>query len=111
MKTYIGIITVKEDEFISKKYLVNYINIGRLNEQRMDDLKLDRIKMINPYNNKYCFESPLLHCIFYTEEETLILKKYHPDILILPSQTRLDKLNRKLYDMDVSKAGLYRFLQ
>ena len=25
--------------------------------------------------------------------------------------SHLDKLNRKLYDMDVSKTGLYRFIQ
>ena len=80
LKTYIGIIKVQEDEFISKRYLVNYINIGTRWEQRMDDLILDRFKLFNPQNNRNEFVSPLNNCIFYTENEVKVLKKYHPDM-------------------------------
>ena len=111
LKTYIGVIKVQEDEFISKRYLVNYINIGTRFEQRMDDLILDRFKLFNPQNNRNEFVSPLNNCIFYTEDEVKVLKKYHPDIVIIDSKIHLDNLNKLLHDLDVSERRLCRFLQ
>jgi len=112
MKTYIAIETVHLNEFVSRKMLINYINIGRKSEIKFDNLPIETIKMYNPEAESMKFESSLNHCIFYTEDEIKILKKYHPKAIILPSTTRLDLLKRKLktYDLDVSNQRFNRTL-
>jgi len=88
MNRYIAINPVKEDEFITRYYLLNYINIGRTSENRMNDI---------PVTNISCLKS----CIVYLEEEIEVLRKYHPDAIITPYFGRIEKLNKLMNDLDV----------
>ena len=88
MNKYIAINPVKEDEFITRYYLLNYINIGRTSENRMNDI---------PVTNISCLKS----CIVYLEEEIEFLRKYHPDAIITPYFSRIEKLNKLMNDLDV----------
>ena len=88
MNRYIAILPVKEDEFITKYYLVNYLNIGFSTEYRLQDLLI---------SDPFCLKK----CIVYLDHELEVLKKYHPEIMIVTYTGRIDKLNRFFYDLDV----------
>ena len=106
VKTYIAIEKVAIDEFISRRFFINYLNIGKSSELRLDNIHLGTIKLWNPDTNFYARESSLKHCITYFEDEVKIIKKYHPEAVIIPFINRMDKL-KKLFedDMDVPIGG------
>ena len=86
---YIAIYDIAENEFLKKQYLINYLNIGKTTEYRLQDL---------PITNPSC----LKNCIVYLEEELDYIRKYHPDATILPYIGRIDKLNKIYFnDLDV----------
>ena len=93
MNRYIVIDKIDKDEFISNYFIINYLNIGKSNELRLDNLSI---------NNPLC----LKQCIVYLDDEIELIKKYHPKATILPYFGRVDKL-KKIFnnDMDVSKRG------
>jgi hypothetical protein len=84
---YIALIHVKENEFMTKPYLLNYLNIGKSSQMRLKDLSL----------TSQC----LNNCIVYFEDEIKVLKKLHPEAEIINYIGRLNVLKRYLYDMDV----------
>jgi len=81
MRKYIAIEKVINDNFISEYYLINYINIGRASEMRLNNLSIKSPKCLND-------------CIVYLDEEVEVLKKYHPKATILHYFGRVNELNR-----------------
>ena len=111
MNKYIAIETVHKDEFVSEKMIINYLNIGKKSEMRLNNLPIDTIKVYNVEEDRMEYESTLRHCIIYLDDEIEFIKKYHPDAIILPYISRLDKLKKILSnDMDVSKRRFNRSL-
>lgn len=109
VKTYIALEEVLIDGYINRKFFINYLNIGKPSELRLDNLGLGSLKLWNPDTNTYGYESSLKHCITYYENEVEIIKKYHPEAIILPFINRLDKLKKILEnDLDVSVRGFNR---
>jgi hypothetical protein len=100
VKTYLAIEKVPIDEFVTKKFFINYLNIGRPSEIRLRNIPIGTIKFFNTVTNSYGYESSLKHCICYYADEVEIIKKYHPEAIILPYTGRLDKL-KKLIDDDL----------
>lgn len=100
VKTYIAIEKVALDEFVTRKFFINYLNIGKQLELKLDSIPLGTIKLWNPDTNTYGRESSLKHCITYYADEVEIIKKYHPEAIILPFIKRMDKL-KKLFEDDL----------
>ena len=100
VKTYIAIEKVAIDEFVSRRFFINYLNIGKPSELRLDNIPLGTIKLWNPDTNFYARESSLKHCITYFEDEIELVKKYHPEAVIMPFINRMDKL-KKLFEDDL----------
>lgn len=93
MNRYIAIIDVPQDEFVIRKFFVNYLNIGRTSEIRLNDISIEK-------------QNSLQDCIVYFENEIPILKKYHPTVkLIKYFKTKAKTLN----DLDVCNIRRYRF--
>jgi hypothetical protein len=98
VNTYIAIEKIALDEFVTRKFFINYLNIGKPSELKFDNIPLGTIKFWNPDTDSYRHESSLKHCITYYADEVEIIKKYHPEAIILPFMNRLDKLKKILKD-------------
>jgi hypothetical protein len=98
VNTYIAIEKIALDEFVTRKFFINYLNIGKPSELKLDNIPLGTIKLWNPDTDSYGYESSLKHCITYYADEVEIIKKYHPEAIILPFMNRLDKLKKILED-------------
>jgi len=98
VNTYIAIEKIALDEFVTRKFFINYLNIGKPSELKLDIIPLGTIKLWNPDTDSYGYESSLKHCITYYADEVEIIKKYHPEAIILPFMNRLDKLKKILKD-------------
>jgi len=98
VNTYIAIEKIALDEFVTRKFFINYLNIGKHSELKLDNIPLGTIKLWNPDTDSYGYESSLKHCITYYADEVEIIKKYHPEAIILPFMNRLDKLKKILKD-------------
>ena len=98
VNTYIAIEKIALDEFVTRKFFINYLNIGKSSELKLDNIHLGTIKLWNPDTDSYGYESSLKHCITYYADEVEIIKKYHPEAIILPFMNRLDKLKKILED-------------
>jgi hypothetical protein len=98
VNTYIAIEKIALDEFVTRKFFINYLNIGKPSELKLDNIPLGTIKLWNPDTDSYGYESSLKHCITYYADEVEIIKKYHPEAIILPFMNRLDKLKKILKD-------------
>ena len=102
VRTYLAIQEIQLDEFVKRKFFINYLNIGKPSEIRLDNLPIKTIKLWNPDTNEYGYESSLRHCITYYADEVEIIKKYHPNIIIMPFISQLHKLNKIIEnDLDV----------
>jgi hypothetical protein len=98
VNTYIAIENIAIDEFIKRKFFINYLNIGKPSELKLDNIPLGTMKLWNPDTDSYGYESSIKHCITYYADEVEIIKKYHPEAIILPFINRLDKLKKILED-------------
>jgi len=98
--TFVAIQNIQLDEFITRKFFINYLNIGKSSELRLNNLPIGTIKLWNPNTDSYRYESSLKHCITYYADEVEIIKKYHPDIIILPFIGQIHKL-KKLFEDDL----------
>lgn len=82
---YIALLDIPQDEFISNRYFINYLNIGRTSEMRLNDISVHDPKCLK-------------NCIVYLDNEVEILKKYHPDVIIAPYISRVIALNKIIED-------------
>lgn len=82
-KTYIAFYHLS-DEYVTRRLLINYINVGKKGELRFPDLSVKNPKSLR-------------ECIVYLEDEIKALKINHPEAIIIPysKSTTLDFLSIK----------------